>query len=79
MEKVFSLPTQRTATYKAARIVQQCLRAGLLDEIAINLVPVLLEDGVQLFDHLGATPIELESTRVIEAPGVKHLMFCVVK
>jgi hypothetical protein len=34
---------------------------------------------VRLFEHLGTTPIELESTRVIEAPGVTHLTFRVVK
>ena len=62
-----------------ASIVQQCIRAGLLDEIHVDLVPVLLGDGVQLFDHLGTEPIELESTRVIEGAGVTHLTFRVVK
>jgi hypothetical protein len=42
-------------------------------------VPILLVGGVRLFDHLGRTPIELESTRVIEAPGVTHLTFRVLK
>jgi len=60
-------------------IVQQCLRAGLLDEIHISLAPVLLGSGIRLFDHLGTGPIELESTRVIDAPGVTHLVFRVVK
>jgi dihydrofolate reductase len=63
----------------AASLVQQCLRAGLLDSIHIDLVPVLLGDGVRLFDHLGAQPVALETTRVIEAPGVTHLDFRVVK
>ncbi len=62
-----------------ASIVQQCIRAGLLDEIHVDLVPVLLGDGVRLFDHLGTEPIELESTRVIEGAGVTHLTFRVVK
>ena len=53
-----------------ASLVQQCIRAGLLDEIHLDLVPVLLGDGVRLFDHLGTDPIELESTRVIEGAGV---------
>ncbi|MGH3343815.1 MAG: dihydrofolate reductase family protein [Carbonactinosporaceae bacterium] len=52
---------------------QRCLRAGLLDEMEIQLVPVLLGDGRRLFDHLGAEHIELELTRVIDAPGVTHL------
>ena len=63
----------------SAQIMQQCLQAGLLDELRIDLVPVLLGDGVRLFDHLSAAPIELERTRVVEAPGVTHLRFRVVK
>ena len=60
-------------------IVRQCLQLGLLDEIHIDLVPVLLGDGIRLFDHLEIAPIELECTRVIEAPGVTHLTFRVIK
>jgi dihydrofolate reductase len=63
----------------AASIVQQCIKAGLLDEIHIDLVPVLLRDGVRLFDHLGTGPIDLEATRVIEGAGVTHLTFRVIK
>lgn len=63
----------------AASIVQQCIRAGLLDEIHLDLVPVLLGDGVRLFEHLGAGPIELERTRVVEGTEVTHLTFRVVK
>ncbi len=62
-----------------ARTVQQCIRAGLLDEIHVDLVPILLGDGVRLFDHLGAEPTELQSTGVIEGAGVTHLTFRVVK
>jgi dihydrofolate reductase len=62
-----------------ASIVQQCLRAGLLDEIQLDLVPVLLGGGVRLFDHLGGRPIELERTRVVETPDVTHLIFRVLK
>ena len=60
-------------------ITQQCIKAGLLDEIHIDLVPVLLGAGVSLFDHLGLDPIELESTRVVAAPGVTHLAFRIKK
>ena len=38
-----------------------------------------LGGGVRLFDHLGIEPIELECMRVIQAPGVTHLAFRVVK
>jgi dihydrofolate reductase len=62
-----------------ANTVQQYLKAGLLDEIQIHLVPVLLGEGVRLFDHLGTEQTELERTRVIESPDVTHLRFRVVK
>ena len=61
-----------------ANLVQQCIRSGLLDEIHLDLVPVLLGDGVRLFNQ-SAEPIALESTRVIEGAGVTHLTFRVVK
>lgn len=62
-----------------ASILQQCLNAGLMDEIHIDVAPLLLGNGVRLFDHLAIQPIELERIRVVEAPGVTHLGFRVVK
>ena len=62
-----------------ANTAQQCIQAGLLDEVQIGIVPVLLGEGLRLFEHIGAEQIELESTRVIESPGVTHLGFRVVK
>jgi dihydrofolate reductase len=62
-----------------ASIPQQCLRAGLLDEIQIHVVPLLLGTGVRLFDHLGTDNIELETMRVVDGPGVTHLRFRVVR
>jgi dihydrofolate reductase len=79
VEKAKEAAGEKDVAVGAASIVQQCIRAGLLDEVHINLVPVLLGGGVRLFEHLGGTPIDLESTRVIEAPGVTHLTFRVVR
>jgi dihydrofolate reductase len=62
-----------------ASILQQCLNAGLMDEIHVDVAPLLLGKGVRLFDHLNIEPIELERIRVIEAPGVTHLGFRIVK
>jgi dihydrofolate reductase len=59
--------------------VQQLLRAGVLDEIEISLVPCLLGGGVRLFDHLGAHPIDLEQIGVIPSEGVTHLRYRVVR
>jgi dihydrofolate reductase len=61
-----------------ANVAQQYLNAGLLDELQLHVVPVLLGDGVRLFeDHLsGGAPAELELTRVQESPtGVTHLSY----
>jgi dihydrofolate reductase len=58
-----------------ANVVQQCIKAGLLDEMMIHLVPVLLENGIRLFDNLGTEQFELEEERIIKAPGVTHLKF----
>jgi dihydrofolate reductase len=62
-----------------ASILQQCLKADLMDEIHIDVAPILLGNGVRLFDHLGRGSIELECIREIKAPGVTHLGFRVVK
>jgi dihydrofolate reductase len=62
-----------------ANVAQQSIKAGLIDEIGIDLAPVLLGDGIRFFDNLGDAQIELERTRVVEAPGVTHLRFRVVK
>ncbi len=60
--------------------VQQCLAAGLLDELVVHLIPVLLGGGVRLLDHLGdAAPVELERVQVVDAPGVTHLHYRVVR
>jgi dihydrofolate reductase len=55
--------------------IQQCMRAGLLDELLVNQVPVLLGDGARLLEGVGG--IELEQTRVVEAPGVAHVRYAV--
>ena len=79
VERARAVAGERDVAVGAASIAQQCIRAGLLDEIHVDLVPVLLGGGVRLFDHLGTGPIELQHTRVVEAPGVMHLTFCVVR
>jgi len=70
---------KNVAVAGGANVVQQYLKAGLLDELQIHLVPVLLGDGVRLFDNLGPGEVELEPTRAIESPAVTHLRYRVVK
>jgi dihydrofolate reductase len=58
---------------------QQYLAAGLLDELEISVVPLLLGAGARLFDNLGEATVELEQIRAIEAPGVTHLKYRLVR
>ncbi|MGV8909183.1 MAG: dihydrofolate reductase family protein [Propionicimonas sp.] len=58
-----------------ADTIQQCLNAGLLDELHIDIAAVLLGSGVRLFDHLTVTPAVLGNPRVIQGVGVSHLRY----
>lgn len=60
-----------------ADVTKQFLRAGLLDELQLNLVPVLLGGGTRLFGDL-AEQVELERTRLVETPRATHVRFRVV-
>lgn len=62
----------------AADTAQQLLRAGLLDEIEVSVVPVLLGGGVRLFDQW-LDAIDLEQIGVIGSDGVTHLRYRVVR
>jgi dihydrofolate reductase len=62
-----------------ANLAQQLLRAGQIDDIQINLVPVLIGDGDPLFAHLGADQVELHRTAVIPSSSVTHLRYRVVR
>ncbi len=57
----------------------QLIKAGLLDELLVGIMPVLLGDGLRLFEHIGADQIKLERMSVIETLGVTYLRFRVVK
>ena len=67
------------AVIGGAQTVQQCLRAGLVDELQIDLVPLLLGGGLRLFEQPGSEPVELERIRVIEYPWFTHLRFRVLR
>lgn len=58
-----------------ADVAKQYLAAGLIDELDLNVVPVLLGGGTRLFDNLEGSDIALEQLRVIEAPGVTHIKY----
>ena len=61
-----------------ASAAQQCLAAGLLDEILVSLAPVLLGSGTRLFEHLGGQ-FQLERTDMIATSNATHLRFRVIR
>jgi dihydrofolate reductase len=62
-----------------ADVIQQCLNAGLLDEIHVDVAALLLGSGVRLFDHLAGTPAVLGNPTVTAGVGVTHLRYPVRK
>ena len=62
-----------------ANTAQQCMRARLVDELRIGIVPVLLGEGLRFFEHLSNEQIELERTKILESPGRTDILFRVVK
>jgi dihydrofolate reductase len=62
-----------------ADTAQQCIRAGLFDELQIGIAPVLLGEGLRFFEHLGTVQLELERTRILESPTRTDIMFRVAR
>ena len=60
-----------------ASVAQQYLAAGLIDEVDLHVVPILLGDGARLLENVG--DLRLEQVRAVEAPGVTHIKYRVVK
>jgi dihydrofolate reductase len=60
-----------------ANVLQQYLASELVDEFELHITPVLLRDGVRLLENVG--DLELEQVRGIEAPGVTHIKYRVIK
>ena len=56
-----------------ADTIQQYLRAGLLDEMHLAIVPILLGRGERLFDHLDGGPDGYECVDLVSSPSVAHV------
>jgi dihydrofolate reductase len=61
------------------QIARQALEAGLVDEVHIDLVPVILGGGTPFLPDLVNAPYELEQRSVVESKGVVHLAYAVVR
>ena len=68
----------RAVNIMGAAMIQQVLHAGQLDEVQINLIPVLLGAGTRLFESFTTEKIELERTRIVESPSATHLTYRII-
>jgi dihydrofolate reductase len=66
---------ERYVNILGAGLARACLHAGVLDEILAFVAPVMLGDGVRLFDEPGGTNIPLERISVTHGPRSTHLWF----
>src|SRR6266536_2649569 len=66
-------------TFRGANIARQCLDAGVLDEILVLIAPVLLGDGIRLFDRPGGINVKLERISLTQAPQATNLWLRVAR
>jgi dihydrofolate reductase len=76
IEQAKALAGDKVVGVNGGTIASQCLVAGLLDEIWVDLVPVMLGGGTPYFDQLKGAPFELEGPiSVVEGSNVTHLRY----
>ena len=76
VEEAKALAGDKAVAVNGGTIARQCLDARLLDEVWIDLVPVLLGGGTPFFSQLAHAPVELEGpVSVVDAKDVTHLRY----
>lgn len=75
IRKAREIAGQKAVVVGAPSVLQQCIQLGLLDEISIDLAPVVLGGGVRLFDQIGTEPLELEIASVSGTRAVTHITY----
>jgi len=77
--KAKALAQDKDVGIGGASVAQQALRAGLVDQLYLHISPILLGDGVRLFDNLGNQAIPLRKIASIDAGDVSHQRFTVLR
>jgi dihydrofolate reductase len=62
-----------------ADVVQQYLAAGLVDELQVDIAPVLLGGGTRLLDNLAGAGVTLEQVRTVSTDDVTHIKYRVLR
>ncbi|MBI9050104.1 MAG: dihydrofolate reductase family protein [Anaerolineaceae bacterium] len=79
VEQAKKAAREKNVMLLGASIDQQCLNAGLVDEIMVHLAPILIGEGIRLFDHLHASDIKLERIAAVTSGEITSLRFRVIK
>lgn len=79
VKKAKAIAGDKNVELGTASTLQQALKAGLVDEIHIDIAPVVLGKGVRLFEQLGKLPLVLEQIAAVEGQGVTHISYRIVK
>lgn len=79
IKKAHEIARDKDVVIGAPSVVKQCLTSGLLDEIHIDLVPLLLGNGIRLFDSLEIEPTDLRLDDINMSAGVVHMTFRIIK
>jgi len=61
-----------------ARVIQQYLNAGLIDEFSLHIAPIIMGSGVHLLEHLDKSKFSFEIKDVVNSPTVTHLFYNVI-
>jgi dihydrofolate reductase len=75
VEKAKAAAGDKYVNVLGASIARQCLELGVLDEVLVGVAPVMLGDGVRLFDHPGGTKVGLERISLTHTPLMTNIWF----
>jgi dihydrofolate reductase len=76
IERAVAVAGEKAVAVNGGTMARQALEAGLIDEIWVDLVPVLLGGGTPFFDQLKTGPVSLEGPiSVVEGSAVTHLRY----
>ena len=79
MEIALAAADGRNVVVIGATVARAAIDEGLIDEIVVHLAPVLLGEGVRLFEGRPSTPVKLERTALAESGDITDLWFRVLK
>jgi dihydrofolate reductase len=75
LEKAKNIAGSKSVSVAGPNVIQQCINLGQMDEVCINLVPVLIGDGIPFFGKLSNSPVKFDGPRIVEGKGVTHLYY----